>query len=409
MRAQEFLTENISNDMSTEDMISYLRQHHDPNLHPDYLDHINTFSKFVLTDIPVDSIKTELPGLDKEKVEQYKKMDFSKAPPIVMGDGYILDGYHRTTVAKALGIPTIKGYVGVKKQAGTIDEAILDEGATGVLYHYTVTPNALRILQSGAFELSSVTGNRSEEQYAPRGYPYFFSTTRSRTGDYHRYVGTGGVMFVLDGTWFSQRYPVKPIDYWDRAWQHSPDRTRESEDRVFAKNSTIPITGVRAVHVLLKEQSETRSPETRQILILAKRAGIPAYLYTDEKAWRLQDTRNALAIKQAASVLKGQPQRGFAPSRPHTLYLEPWLELIYKNNKADLTPRAEKLRHDLVYYGSRHPDEDSNLGVDMSNARKPNSTDYPTAVKINDYMRKSGFKSTVDLKNALVAKWDKIK
>ena len=289
-----------------------------------------------------------------------------------------------------------------------VTEEIVAEGATSVLYHYTGTPNALRILQSGMFELSSVTGNRSEEQYAPRGYPYFFSTTRSRTGDYHRYVGTGGVMFVLDGTWFSQRYPVKPVDYWERSWQHSPDRTRESEDRVFAREPAIPISGVRGVHVLLKEQSETRSPETRQILILAKRAGIPAYLYTDETAWRLQDTRNAVDIAQAASVLKGQPQRGFTPSRPHTLYLEPWLELIYKNNKADLTPRAEKLRHDLVYYGSRYPNEDSNLGVDMSNARKPNSTDYPTAVKINDFMRKNGFRSTVDLKNALVAKWDKL-
>lgn len=295
------------------------------------------------------------------------------------------------------------------RAAEFIAEEIVTEGATSVLYHYTGTPSALRILQSGAFELSSVVGNRSEEQYAPKGYQYFFSTTRSRVGDYHRYVGTGGVMFVLDGNWFSQRYPVKPIDYWDRAWQHSPDRTRESEDRVFAKEPSIPITGVRAVHVLLKEQSETRSPETRQILILAKKAGIPTYLYTDERAWRLQDTRNALDIAQAAPVLKGQQTKGYTPSRPPTLYLEPWLELIYKNNKADLTPRAEKLRYELVYYGSRYPEEDSNLGVDMSNARKPNSTDYPTAIKINNYMRKNNIKSTVELKNALVDKWENIK
>lgn len=113
----EGLTEGSSNDMSSEDMLAYLRQHHDPNLHQDYVNHINTFSNFVLKDIPVSSIKTDLAGLDKSKVEQYKQMDFSKAPPIVMGDGYILDGYHRATVAKALGIPTIKGYVGVKGQA----------------------------------------------------------------------------------------------------------------------------------------------------------------------------------------------------------------------------------------------------------------------------------------------------
>jgi hypothetical protein len=104
------------NSMSTKDMIAYLRQHHDTNLHQDYLDHINTFGKFVLKNIPVSTIKTELSGLDQSKVEKYKQMDFDKAPPIVMGDGYILDGYHRATAAKALGIPTIKGYVGIKGQ-----------------------------------------------------------------------------------------------------------------------------------------------------------------------------------------------------------------------------------------------------------------------------------------------------
>jgi hypothetical protein len=62
-----------------------------------------------------------------------------------------------------------------------------------------------------------------------------------------------------------------------------------------------------------------------------------------------------------------------------------------------------------VYYGSRYPNEDSGLGTDMSNARKPNSTDYPTAIKINDYMRKNKFANTVALKNALVGKWENIK
>ena len=115
---QEELNEGLSNNMSTEDMIAYLRQHHDTNLHQDYLDHINTFNKFVLQNIPVNSIKTDLPKLDRAKVEQYKQMDFSKAPPIVMGGGYILDGYHRANVAKALGIPTIRAYVGVQSQQG---------------------------------------------------------------------------------------------------------------------------------------------------------------------------------------------------------------------------------------------------------------------------------------------------
>jgi len=99
-------------------MIAYLRQHHDTNLHQDYLDHINTFGKFALKNIPTNTLKTELAGLDPAKVERYKQMDFSKAPPIVMGDGYILDGYHRAVAAKELGIPTIRAYVGIKDQQG---------------------------------------------------------------------------------------------------------------------------------------------------------------------------------------------------------------------------------------------------------------------------------------------------
>ena len=118
MRASEIITESIAGEMSVKDMIAYLRQHHDRNLHPDYLNHLtSTNSKFVLKTIPLTALRTELSGLDRAKVEQYKQMDFTKAPPIVVGsDGNILDGYHRATVAKALGIPSIRAYVGVKGQ-----------------------------------------------------------------------------------------------------------------------------------------------------------------------------------------------------------------------------------------------------------------------------------------------------
>ena len=64
-----------------------------------------------------------------------------------------------------------------------IAEQILDEAATAIVYHYCGTPAAAKILTSGVFQLSSVTGNQSEEQYTPPGYPYFLSTTRSKVGD----------------------------------------------------------------------------------------------------------------------------------------------------------------------------------------------------------------------------------
>ncbi len=83
-------------------------------LHQDYIDHINSFREFELRSIALSSLPLDLPGLDHNKVEAYKQLDFNTAPPIVVGDGYIIDGYHRANVAKAFGRTSIQAYVGVK-------------------------------------------------------------------------------------------------------------------------------------------------------------------------------------------------------------------------------------------------------------------------------------------------------
>jgi hypothetical protein len=215
-------------------------------------------------------------------------------------------------------------------------------------------------------------------------------------------------MFVLDGQWFTQRYKVKPIDYWDRSWLHSPDRSREAEDRVFSKTPNIPINGIREVHAFIKEQSEWRSPELRNLLILAKKRGIATYMYNDENAWRLQDTRKALSVQQMGPLLKGVMPVAHQ-YRPSTDYLAPWIELIHKKSKAELSDRAEKLRYNLVYYGSRYENEDSGLSNDLANERKPGNTGYDTATKLVQAMRKAGFTTPLQLKNALVKKWENIK
>ena len=273
-------------------------------------------------------------------------------------------------------------------------EEFITEAVTDTVYHYTSTHNAARIFNDDAFKLSSVSGNPSEASYAPAGYPYFFSTSRSRVGDYHRYVGTGGVMFVLDGRWINSRYPAKPIDYWDRSWQHAPDRTRETEDRVFSKGPTIPIDGVVAVHVLLTEKDESRSPLTRFILLSAKKRGIKAYLYTNETAWRLQDTRQAVDIGKTGDLLKGtartdrldRPVRGVAARRGGELYgrssLLDWIELLKKTPGIALSNTADKLRYNMQYYG----DTSGVLANDMFNAKKPSSREYDLANQLVKYM-----------------------
>ena len=284
----------------------------------------------------------------------------------------------------------------------------LTEAASAVVYHYTNTAAAAKIMTTGEFLLASSTGTQAEQGYAIPGYPYFLSTTRSRVGDYHnRYVGNSAVMFVLNGTWLNHNYKTRPIDYWDRSWLHSGGtRSREAEDRVYSKTPSIPANNksILEVHVLIVEQQEYRSPEVRTILLSAKKQGIPAYLYTNEKAWKLQDKRKAVSPGQAADLLKGQ-QPSRASYRPSRNYLEDWLELIYKKDKGELTPSAAKKLRSLIVYGQGYRNEDDGLGVDLSNARKPSNSDFPSAVKINDFMRKNGIATTVDLKNFLVDKW----
>jgi len=287
-------------------------------------------------------------------------------------------------------------------------EEDLTESASAVLYHYTSTASAARILTSGEFLLASSTGTQAEKDYEIPGYPYFLSTTRSRVGDYHnRYVGNSAVMFVLNGSWLNNNYKTKPIDYWNRSWLYSGGtRDRESEDRVYSKTPNIPANSdsIMAVHVLIKEQQEYRSPEVRTVLLSAKKQGIPAFLYTDETAWKLQDKRKAVSPAQASSLLKGQQpvRRSYSPSRN---YLEDWLELIYKKDKTELTASAAKKLRSLIVYGQGYRNEDDGLGVDLSNARKPANADYASAVKINTFMRQNQIATPVDLKNYLVDKW----
>ena len=287
-------------------------------------------------------------------------------------------------------------------------QEFLTEAASSILYHYTTTAAAARILTSGEFLLASSTGTQAEKQYEIPGYPYFLSTTRSRVGDYHnRYVGNSAVMFVLNGAWLNYNYKTRAIDYWDRSWLHSGGtRDRESEDRVYSRTPEIPATAdsILEVHVLIKEQQEYRSPEVRTVLLTAKKQGIPAFLYTDETAWKLQDKRKAVSPAQAGDLLKGQQpsRKSYSPSRN---YLEDWLELIYKKDKSELTASAAKKLRSLIVYGQGYRNEDDGLGVDLSNARKPSNSDYPSAVKINQFMQRNNIATPVDLKNFLVDKW----
>lgn len=278
------------------------------------------------------------------------------------------------------------------------------ESLSRVAYHYTGLAAALKILQSGQFELSAAPGS-IEQQYAPPGRPYFLSTTRTRTGGYHQGSKWRGVMFVLNGDWFNQRYKSGPIDYWGN--RGSSMRASEAEDRVYSAEPTIPTGGVTAVHVFVdinQPDSDNLSANTavaRQIMIAAKTQGIPAYFYDDHNAWLALDTRRTGDIAR----LTGSRSPSYYRGMRRRSYMENWLELIGAKTQSQLTKDADRLRYNLNYDYDRRAAAQS-LETDMANARKPDSgPERDAAIKIIRYMNQHKLNTMPEFVEHIATKW----
>lgn len=216
---------------------------------------------------------------------------------------------------------------------------LINERVSSIVYHYTPLAQAKNILSTGNFELSSSLGS-VEQQYQPKGYPYFLSTTRTRRGGYHaNSLGNSGVLFVLDGDWYNRHYKSSPIDYWQERGKLLPGRSSEAEDRIFSKEPTISAAGIRQVHVYVNPDkvTDTIKARARQVLLLAKKLDIPAYFYTDPQDWINFDKRNLGDIK----VLTGQEHLGGYTST-HKGYLYPWIELLYAKTKDQLDKKSKR-------------------------------------------------------------------
>lgn len=282
---------------------------------------------------------------------------------------------------------------------------LLNERLSSVVYHYTPLASAKNILSSGNFELSSSLGS-IEQQYQPKGYPYFLSTTRTKRGGYHaNNPENSGVLFVLNGDWYNRHYKSAPIDYWQERGKLLPGRSSEAEDRVFSKEPTMSIGGVTEVHVYVNPDkvTDTIKARARQVIILAKKLGLPTYFYTDPQSWMNFDKRNLGDIK----VLTGQEHLGGYTST-HKGWLSPWVELLYAKTKDQLGKKANDIRYGLAYANDYNIKQSAQgLANDMSNARKPDSgKDRENAVKIINFMRQNKLETLSDFVSYLANKWN---
>ena len=282
----------------------------------------------------------------------------------------------------------------------------LIERISSRVFHYTRVTTALKILQSGQFELSHTLGTSWEAQFAPKGYPYFLSTTRTRHGGYHGYLGQDAVLFELDGDFYNQRYPGKAVDYWNnRDPMKDHHKAHEAEDRIFSRENAIP-AAIKVIDLYIApDADEAARARTRQVIILAKKAGIPVNLFNDQAAWRQRDTRKTADVGQ----LKGQdPARGYVERRRGG-YLKPWMELMQAKTKAQLSKDADRKRYDLQYTYDKQGLAKS-LAVDLSNARKPGpDADRNNAIRIIQFMQQNRLSTVEDFVNFLADKWKNIK
>ena len=401
MRAQEF----IKNVVSAADVLRYVKQqHNDFRLDQAVLD----YPSWQLTRVPLNQLEIPDPETGEEESDPYDRVqwtdmghvdsidpqDIETRPIVIDPQGYIIDGNHRALAARLRGMSSIPAWQPLDKKSN------VTEGVSSTLYHYTGLWAATQILETGEIQLSSTLGTDVEHSYAPPGYPYFLSATRTLTGSYHDYVGGSAVMFVLDGRWFNARYPGRAVDYWgNRDPLKMHHRRHEAEDRIFSRDPAIPLGGVRGVHVLVKpDADDTHRARTRRLLISAKRRGIPAYLYNDEQAWRRLDT-------VSVGNLAGADDSGRSWSRGHRGYLMPWMELIFGKNQAQLSKRADQIRYNLNY-DFYNQDALRSLSADLSNARKPNSgPDREHVAKIIALMRREHLNTLTDLADWVRERW----
>jgi len=286
---------------------------------------------------------------------------------------------------------------------------ILLENLSSIVYHYTRLDAASKILNTGEFELSSTLGS-VEEQYAPKGYHYFLSTTRTVLGGYHSTIGSDAVLFVLDGNWYNQRYPAGPVDYWlNRNPSVYFHRQHEAEDRLFAKSPTIPITGVSSIHVYLSDDPKERQyneymgARARQVIMSAKKRSIPVYVYHDKEAWRLLNKRKSVPISNNPTLKGPIPYSKRTPRKKSYIY--PWIELITKTSSDQLSKDAKSLQYSLKYTYD-NLDAAKGLANNLSNARKPSAgQDREDAVKIISYMRQNGLNNIGEFVESIAAKW----
>lgn len=290
-----------------------------------------------------------------------------------------------------------------------INEVILNEKLSSILYHSTKLDNLLGILQNNSFRLTPSIGADSEKKYqTKKDKTYFLSLSRSKTGAYHK-DWPNSVLLVIDGDKLNQNFYGKPIDYWDTM---PYERRTEMEDRLFHDKPTIKNASkyINEIHILVKAKWEEEIPNEyiREILqanLMAKKLNIPFYIYDDSTSFMKLEKNNSISINKLPKPKKSENDslRGFSHRRKPT-YFDEIFELLNKDEYDKLSNNAKDKLYNLSGF---YKDETINsIKIDINNLRKNQQYRYITDRLIKE-MKKRKLYSVEDLASYLVDKYDR--
>lgn len=180
------------------------------------------------------------------------------------------------------------------------------EGLSSVLFFFTKNDSAYNIIKNGYVDLGLSSRNSYEMNLSKN--MFFLSTTRSRTGGFHK-DKSGGTLFQLDGNKLKQKYAGKPIDYYVGS-KHMPD---EMEDRIITNHSKIPL-----IDYVTKADVHW-SDNAKAVYIALRKINIPVFVYKNQKDWLLGNSKNAMSHEEImADSSRISPKKDSYISSPKT-------------------------------------------------------------------------------------------
>lgn len=209
-------------------------------------------------------------------------------------------------------------------------------GISDVVYHYTSINKAYQILEENEFKLTFVSS--SDDANTPKNKYYYLATTRSKLGAYH--IGSNwGVLLKLNGRKLGNNLIGNPIDYWGREFRKVAPAKNEMEDRIWSDEPSIENAAkyIDEVHIFFVgdlHNNDATKRQLRELLLVAKKKGIPTYLYIDENSARMLDKRKAIPLSKI-DLKTGPKEKAYNFGKRDDM--APWLELYEKDDEKYLS------------------------------------------------------------------------